>query len=126
MGLASVLIRGRSLLGEDEWSYWQGLIERTVRETADVENGAANWREYADPAARRKRLVQVCHGAPGFVIGLGDLPGSALDDLLALGGEAIWRAGPLAKGSGLCHGTSGNGYAFLTLFRRTGANFAPS
>jgi predicted esterase len=28
--------------------------------------------------------------------------------------------GPLAKGSNLCHGTGGNGYAFLKLHRRTG------
>jgi hypothetical protein len=28
-------------------------------------------------------------------------------------------AGPLAKGSNLCHGTGGNGYAFLKLHRRT-------
>ena len=27
---------------------------------------------------------------------------------------------PLAKGAGLCHGTAGNGYAFLKLFERTG------
>lgn len=32
----------------------------------------------------------------------------------------IWAAGPLAKGAGICHGTAGNGYAFLKLFRRTG------
>lgn len=30
------------------------------------------------------------------------------------------RAGPLAKGSNLCHGTAVNGYAFLALHRRTG------
>ena len=38
----------------------------------------------------------------------------------AAGGELTWRAGPLAKGSGLCHGIAGNGYAFLKLFERTG------
>ena len=32
----------------------------------------------------------------------------------------MWEAGPLAKGYGLCHGTAGNGYAFLALHRRTG------
>jgi hypothetical protein len=31
-----------------------------------------------------------------------------------------WRAGPLRKGANLCHGTAGNGYAFLKLFERTG------
>ncbi len=29
-------------------------------------------------------------------------------------------AGPVAKGPGTCHGTAGNGYAFLALYRRTG------
>ena len=36
------------------------------------------------------------------------------------GGELTWRAGPLAKGASLCHGTAGNGYAFLKLLDRTG------
>jgi len=42
-----------------------------------------------------------------------------LEQLLREGGEYTWAAGPLAKGSNLCHGTGGNGYAFLKLFRRT-------
>jgi hypothetical protein len=40
--------------------------------------------------------------------------------LLRAGGELTWRAGPLAKGANLCHGTAGNGYAFLALLERTG------
>ncbi len=61
--------------------------------------------------------VQWCHGAPGMVATLGDL----LEEALALaGGELTWRAGPLVKGSSLCHGTAGNAYAFLVLHRRTG------
>ena len=43
-----------------------------------------------------------------------------LTELLLEGGELTWRAGPLKKGAGLCHGTAGNGYAFLKLFERTG------
>ncbi len=39
---------------------------------------------------------------------------------MCIGVEHTWRAGPLAKGSNLCHGTAGNGYAFLSLYRRTG------
>ena len=42
-----------------------------------------------------------------------------LEALLIEGGEFTWKAGPLAKGSNLCHGTGGNGYAFLKLHRRT-------
>ena len=33
--------------------------------------------------------------------------------------EAVWAAGPLTKGANLCHGTAGNGHAFLALHRRT-------
>jgi len=50
------------------------------------------------------------------VICLGDLPGHALGDLLAAAGEAVWAPSPLNKGSNLCHGTGGNGDAFLRLF----------
>ena len=43
-----------------------------------------------------------------------------LTELLLAGGELTWQAGPLKKGANLCHGTAGNGYAFLKLFERTG------
>jgi hypothetical protein len=80
------------------------------------EGGLVNWLpvEGARPDEIR---VQWCHGAPGMVATLGDL----LDLELAVGGgELTWRAGPLAKGPGLCHGTAGSAYAFLVLHRRTG------
>jgi hypothetical protein len=35
------------------------------------------------------------------------------------GGELTWRAGPLNKSVGLCHGTAGNAYALLALWTRT-------
>ena len=119
---ASVLIGGRDLLEAEEWTAWQGAIENTMRRTALVEDGLANWpTRLSTPAGHSGRLlVQFCHGAPGFVICLGDLPGGALDDLLCAAGETTWRAGPLKKGANLCHGTGGNGYAFLKLYRRTG------
>jgi Lanthionine synthetase C-like protein len=80
------------------------------------DDGLANWlpREGSGPDEIR---VQWCHGAPGMVTTLGDL----LDlELAVAGGELTWRAGPLAEGPSLCHGTAGNGYAFLVLHRRTG------
>ena len=119
---ASPLIRGRHLLEAGEWSAWRDCIENTVRRTATREGALVNWRPFLDEAREDtpKRLMQFCHGAPGFVVCLADMPGSALDDLLAGGAEAAWHAGPLAKGPNLCHGTAGNGYAFLKLFRRTG------
>lgn len=64
-------------------------------------------------------MVQHCHGAPGIVNALAYFPDSRIDDLLIAAGELTWHAGPLVKGGGLCHGTAGNGFAFLKLFRRT-------
>lgn len=32
-------------------------------------------------------------------------------------GEVIWKRGILRKGCGLCHGTAGNAYAFLSLYQ---------
>jgi lantibiotic modifying enzyme len=96
-----------------------------VQRFAVEEDGLANWPPLDDgnlhPNGQPIR-VQWCHGAPGMV---SSLAGIALDDsehdrLLRAGGELTWLAGPLAKGPGLCHGTAGNGYAFLALLDRTG------
>jgi hypothetical protein len=119
---ASPLIRGRALLEATEWSAWQDCIINTVSRTATWQEGRVNWRAWLVPPEGKgdRFLMQFCHGAPGFVICLGDIPASALDPLLLAAGETTWAAGPLIKGSNLCHGTGGNGYAFLKLYHRTG------
>ena len=33
--------------------------------------------------------------------------------------DVVWQRGLLRKGYGICHGTAGNGYAFLSLYRLT-------
>lgn len=133
-GTALPLIRGRHLLAADDWARWQACIATSMRRTATVEGelgteGArVNWIPWLLlDAAQRERwnanprwLMQYCHGSPGFVINLAGFPGHELDDLLLGAGEATWAAGPLKKGANLCHGTGGNGYAFLKLFDRTG------
>lgn len=112
------LIQGRHLLPADEWAAWQQCVANTVRKTAEWEGGFVNWRARLSSEIGAPKLMQFCHGAPGFVICLADFPDTSLDDLLLAGGETIWQAGPLRKGSNLCHGTGGNGYAFLKLYRR--------
>jgi len=116
------LIRGRALLEEAEWSAWLECIVNTISRTATRQGTAVNWQAHLlVPEGESPRfLMQFCHGAPGFVICLGDLPTEALDPLLVAAGETIWSAGPLTKGANLCHGTGGNGYAFLKLYQRTG------
>jgi hypothetical protein len=120
-GNAYALLKGASLLDESRRA---ALYERcvvTLRATAKVEGGAINWPATSLPDNPRM-LMQWCHGAPGVVTGLSDFPpkfSSDLDTMLIGAGLAIWEAGPLAKGYGLCHGTAGNGYAFLKLYERT-------
>jgi hypothetical protein len=119
VGTALPLIRGRHLLDGDTWHAWERRIAKTVAHTATREGPLANWRVFLREDHGGPMLMQYCHGAPGFVVCLGALPGTNLDDLLLAAGEAIWKAGPLRKGSNLCHGTAGNGYAFLKLHQRT-------
>lgn len=71
--------------------------------------------------ANPPRMCQHCHGAPGIVTTFVNAPFATpeFDALLVDAGRFTWAAGPLTKGSNLCHGTSGNGYAFLKLYRRT-------
>jgi hypothetical protein len=99
----------------------------SFRRLAIEEDGLANW-----PALVGDRLLdnhrdgrirtQWCHGAPGMVACLAEIaPGDDEHErLLLAAGELTWQAGPLEKGANLCHGTAGNGLAFLKLFRRTG------
>jgi lantibiotic modifying enzyme len=104
--------------------------ETLAAETAAVlaahavcEDGLANW-----PGATGRTLVrprdgriplQWCTGAPGILTGAWKY---FREDLLLAGAELIWRAGAHGdeKGHGLCHGTSGNGFALLKAFARTG------
>jgi hypothetical protein len=100
-------------------------LERSANDvlarTAVREEGLANWPpidrpnlESMDGAIR----VQWCHGAPGILAAAA----SYLDDELLLGGaELTWRAGAHRdeRGSSICHGTAGNGYALLKAFART-------
>jgi lanthionine synthetase-like protein len=93
-----------------------GNAAEVLRETAIVEDGHANWPSSTGSETLR---LQWCHGAPGIVTTAADY----LDeDLLLAGAELVWAAGPAGdeKGAGICHGTAGNGYAFLKTFARTG------
>jgi hypothetical protein len=81
-----------------------------LERTATREDGYANW--------HGEGKLQWCAGAPGVVSAARDY----LDEQLLLGGaELVWRAGPPGeqKGHGICHGTSGNGFALLAAFERT-------
>jgi hypothetical protein len=90
-------------------------VSETVRRFGVMKDGLANWPAVAGHGLDEIR-TQWCHGAPGIVATLAPF----LDEDTAFaGGELTWLAGPLGKGASLCHGTAGNGYAFLALFELT-------
>lgn len=69
------------------------------------------------------KLIHWCHGAPGALHLLG-LAYVVFEDPRYLDvarscADVIWSRGLLKKGYGLCHGVSGNGYAFLRMFQLT-------
>ena len=77
---------------------------------ATREDGLANWSS--------EEKLQWCASAPGIV----SLARGYLDEeLLLAAAELVWRAGAPGdeKGHGICHGTSGNGFALLAAFERT-------
>jgi hypothetical protein len=118
VGNIYALARGE-LLDDERQTELERRAVAAVAKHAQREDGLAQWPPSLEPGRIR---TQWCHGAPGIVASLAAIAPrhEQLTELLIAGGELTWRAGPLMKGPGLCHGTAGNGYAFLKLFERTG------
>jgi Lanthionine synthetase C-like protein len=123
VGNVLALLQGGDLLASERRETLERETADVLARNAVVEDGLANWPllhggDLVDPADGEIR-VQWCAGAPGIIISAAPY----LDEeLLLAGAELTWRAGApgMEKGSGICHGTAGNGYAFLKAFERTG------
>ena len=88
----------------------RGESAAALARAAKREDGLANW--------GGEGKLQWCASGPGVVSAARDY----LDEeLLLAGAELVWRAGApgAEKGHGICHGTSGNGFALLAAFERT-------
>ena len=118
-GNAYALLRAAPLQSREHQTE---LIQRTLEtleRTALHDGKLVNWLPTPDSPADSIR-VQWCHGAPGIVCALAGAPAHRrLEALLLAAGELVWEAGPLRGSACLCHGTAGNGWAFLKLNRRT-------
>lgn len=116
------LLRGWDWLTAAQQARVREAVPATLAANAQRGEAGVNWPP-AVSASQLPALVQHCHGAPGMVTALSDahVADAATLALLEGGGELTWRAGPLAKGSNLCHGTGGNGFAFLKLYALTDA-----
>lgn len=114
------LLRGWDWLTPAQQAQIAAFVPRTLAANAWHSEAGTNW----GPKSKRERpptLCQHCHGAAGMVTTFAGAPfaSAELDALLLDAGRYTWVAGPLSKGSNLCHGTGGNGYAFLRLYLRT-------
>ena len=112
------LLRGWDWLTPSQQAQVAEFVPKTLAANAWRSEVGTTW------GARSKRektptMCQHCHGAPGMVTTFADAAFSApeFDALLLDASRFTWAAGPLTKGSNLCHGTGGNGYAFLKLHR---------
>jgi hypothetical protein len=118
-GNAYALLRAARLQSREHQMELVQRVVETLERTVLREGDLVNWPPgIASPAEEIR--VQWCHGAPGVICALaGAPPHRSLDALLLAAGELVWEAGPVRNGAGLCHGTAGNGWAFVKLHRRT-------
>jgi hypothetical protein len=125
-GILQMLILALGRVPNPEEERLWPAIEKSVLFLLELQRPDGNWGSSTSPGS--SCLVQFCHGAPGLVIMLctyldycltrqkmAHVP-LALESLLRAEG-VLWREGLLRKGFGLCHGISGNGYAYLSLLK---------
>jgi lanthionine synthetase-like protein len=124
VGNVQVLLEGGALLPVDRRREVERRAVETLSRLAVVEDDRANWPPGAgDRLENRGRIrVQWCHGAVGVLTSTWDVARGDDDwsELLLAAGRLVWQAGPIRDDPGLCHGTAGNAYALLALWRRTG------
>lgn len=116
-GILYMLLEANKYLNSDQLK----LIKEALNFIQGIRYPSCNYP--SSIGSQTDRLVHWCHGAPGVVHLLikaysvyGDE--SYLNSALACG-DVIWQRGILKKGFGLCHGISGNAYAFLHLYQVT-------
>ncbi len=119
----NVLLQGGELLEPGRRDELTRDTAAVLARTAVVEDGRANWPIAAEDEGivgfDGEIRLQWCHGGAGIVAGAA---GYLDEELLLAAAELVWEAGPpaMTKGPGICHGTAGNGYAFLKVFEWTG------
>jgi Lanthionine synthetase C-like protein len=119
----NVLLQGGDMLPAERGEQLKADTSAALAKIAVRENGMANWAMSVEDCGELDWeggiRTQWCHGGAGVIASTAPY----LDEeLLLSGAELVWHAGPgsMTKGPGICHGTAGNGYAFLRTFGRTG------
>ncbi|CAH1404494.1 unnamed protein product [Nezara viridula] len=117
-GILHALLCANEMLSEDERNV---IIPNTLKWLAEQRYPSGNF--ISSEHSNKDRLVQWCHGSPGFVhlflraykvYGHKWLLQTAMD-----AGDTIWERGLIPKGYSICHGVAGNAYSFLALYNVT-------
>ena len=123
-GNVFALLKARAFLSQENLAMIMQRAYKVLEVSQKVHGDLANFPQSVIKHRKNREayLLQLCHGAPGFVFLLSELFAvnqslpESMRQLLKSLGETIWQAGPLIKPNGLCHGNAGNGFAFLKLF----------
>lgn len=116
-GILYMLLEAHKYLNEDQLK----LIRDAINLVLSVRYPSCNYP--SSMGSQTDRLVHWCHGAPGVIHMLIKAyqvykEPSLLESAISCG-DLIWQRGLLKKGFSLCHGISGNAYAFLHLYQLT-------
>lgn len=117
-GIFYMLLQVRHVLSEAELSR---LVRPSIDWLASLQYPSGNYP--SSIGSSTDKLVHWCHGAPGTIhlLLLAHLVFKEPHylQLAKKCAEVIWHRGVLKKGYGICHGTAGNGYAFLRMYQVT-------
>lgn len=116
-GILYILLEAYKYLTEDQLK----LVREAINFVQGIRYPSSNYP--SSIGSQTDRLVHWCHGAPGVMHMLIKAfqvykDQSYLDSALACS-DVIWQRGILKKGFSLCHGISGNAYAFIHLYQLT-------
>lgn len=117
-GILALLLQAKEFISERDLN---DFVRPTIDFVADLAFESGNFP--SSLTNDKDRLVHWCHGAPGvahmLLLSHKVWREQKYLDLALWGGDVVWERGLLKKGYGLCHGTAGNGYLFLHLYRVT-------
>lgn len=87
-------------------------LEQRLAQLLDLQLRSGNWASSADCGSNP--LVQICHGAPGFIMSLVAIrkhfPSlqQKIDGATEKARQCVWQEGLLVKEPSICHGVFGN------------------
>ncbi|XP_068629686.1 lanC-like protein 2 isoform X2 [Battus philenor] len=118
-GILYLLLQARDYVSSQDM---KTLIKPTLDWLADKQFSSGNFPSSLGSSSG-DRLVQWCHGAPGFIplflLAHQIFKEEKYVKIALKSCEVIWQRGLCTKGYSICHGVSGNAYSFLYMYQAT-------